>query len=168
MQQNSWNKAGNSGHRTTNQTFSFQQMCGVSWKYAKNVFAFCWPRESMRLCPSRKHWWVFREDGVDGNCYSLSSHCINAQTFVSVSTELNHNRSPWLLDVWQGCVLSPHVFIVYLKWIYSCYQVAESVTVGSCRSTACFLHMIWCCLRFLSRVVSMLLVGMQLCTSKRE
>ena len=31
-------------------------------------------------------------------CYWPSNHCIPAEKFVSVSTELNHNISPWLLD----------------------------------------------------------------------
>jgi len=31
-------------------------------------------------------------------CYWPSSHCIPAQKFVSASGELNHGRSPWMLD----------------------------------------------------------------------
>ena len=35
-------------------------------------------------------------------CYWSSSHCIPAQKFVPVSGELNHNRSPLVLDSDKG------------------------------------------------------------------
>ena len=35
-------------------------------------------------------------------CYWPSSHCIPNQKFVSVSGELNHDRSPLLLDSNKG------------------------------------------------------------------
>jgi len=45
-----------------------------------------------------KIWGVFAEYGVDGR-QMLTVKLLNlAQTFVSVSAELNHNRSPWVLD----------------------------------------------------------------------
>jgi len=47
--------------------------------------------------------------------YWPSSHCIPDQKFVSVSGELNHNRSPLVLDSRQRCVLSLYLFIVYTR-----------------------------------------------------
>jgi len=40
-------------------------------------------------------------------CYWPSSHCIPTKKFVSVSVELNHNRSPWALDINKQCRISP-------------------------------------------------------------
>jgi len=42
-------------------------------------------------------------------------NCIPAQKIVSVSTELNHNRSALALDSDNGGVLSPLLFIVYIR-----------------------------------------------------
>jgi len=39
--------------------------------------------------------------GEMATCYYPSSHCIPDQKFISVSTELNHNCWPWVLDFVQ-------------------------------------------------------------------
>jgi len=66
-------------------------------------------------------------------CYCPSSHCVPAQKFMSVSTELNHNRSPLVVGLRQGCVLSLFLFIVYMNWINCHSRADEGVTVESCR-----------------------------------
>ena len=34
---------------------------------------------------------------------------------------------------WQGCVLSPLLFIVYMNWIDKCSQADECATIGNCK-----------------------------------
>ena len=61
-----------------------------------------------------------------------SNHCILAQKFVSVSVELNHHRSPLVLDSDKGVCCRDSFFIVYVYWIDSYSRVDEGFTVGSC------------------------------------
>ena len=35
--------------------------------------------------------------------------------------------------LWQGCVLSPLLFIVYTNWIDKCSQADECATIGNCK-----------------------------------
>ena len=37
------------------------------------------------------------------------------------------------VGLWQGCVLSPLLFIVYMKWIDKCSQADECATIGNCK-----------------------------------
>jgi len=64
-------------------------------------------------------------------CYWPSNHCLPAQMFVSLSVELNHRRSYFIVDaaLRQCCVLSP-LFIVSMNWMDSHSRVDQGVTVG--------------------------------------
>jgi len=83
-------------------------------------------------------------------CYRPTSHCISVQKFVSVSAELNHNRSSLVLDSDKD-VCCRHSSLAYMNWIYSHSRVDEGVTVGSCRINRLLLRTIWCCLHLLSK-----------------
>ena len=39
------------------------------------------------------------------------------------------NQKSWLRLCWQGCVLSPLLFIVYMNWIDKCSQADECTTI---------------------------------------
>jgi len=76
------------------------------------------------LSTSRKHtteFFVksFGECGVStvltAACYWPSSHCIPAQKFVSASGELNHDRSPLVLDGNNIACCTTFLFIVYIS-----------------------------------------------------
>jgi len=67
------------------------------------------------LCRSRKHTTRFLVNSfgeccgsmlLTAACYWSSSHCVPAQKFVSVSGELNHDRSPLLLDSTKMCAVN--------------------------------------------------------------
>jgi len=59
-------------------------------------------------------------------CYWSSSHCILS----SVPAALSQNRP--VVGLRQGCVLSPLLFIVYVKWMDSHSHVDEGITAGGC------------------------------------
>jgi len=77
-------------------------------------------------------------------CYWLSSHCVPAQKFVSMSGKLNHDRSPLVLDS-DKSVLSPLLIIIYLNWIDSHSRVDEGSQLGAAASTVYFLQTFWHC-----------------------
>ena len=39
------------------------------------------------------------------------------------------------VGLWQGCVLSPLLFIVYMNWIDKCSQADECAVIGNCKLT---------------------------------
>ena len=86
-------------------------------EHAKDVFTcFVDLEKAYNRVPCEKLWGVLREYGVDGRLsLAVKSLYIPAQKFVSVSGELNHDRSPLVLDSRQRCVLPPLLFIVYIS-----------------------------------------------------
>jgi len=64
------------------------------------------------------------------------SLCSCSEVFVRVG---GVKSQPFTVDVgfWQGCVLSPPLFIVYMNWIDSNSRVDEGVTVLSRRINRC-------------------------------
>ena len=79
----------------------------------KHLYMFFLPRGSRWPGPLRNVWRVLQESIAF--CYWTSSHCIPAQKFLSVSAELNHNHSQWMLDsdqnVWCYCSSSQFIRI---------------------------------------------------------
>jgi len=87
------------GRSTTDQIFTLQQIFEKSREYAKEVYTcFVDFKKAYDLVPCEKLWGVLQVYSVDGRCYWPSSHCIPDQKFFSVSGELNHDRSPLVLD----------------------------------------------------------------------
>ena len=143
---------------------TIQTAFSLSSKVSRNLGST--PKTSTHvLSTSRKHTtgFVVKSFGkrcrgmvLSAACYWPSSHCIPAQKFVSVSTELNHNRSLWMLDSKKG-------------WIDIHSRVDADVTVGSCMiKTVCFFRTIWCCLHLLNRVTNMNLIDFLLRAIERE
>jgi len=54
--------------------------------------------------------------GVDARCYWSSSHCIPAQKFVSMSGELNHDRSPLVLDPTRVSTVTASLHSLHQGW----------------------------------------------------
>jgi len=80
----------------------FSRNLGSTPKVSTNVLSTSW-----------KHTTVFLEKNfgeccgrtvltLTAACYWPSSHCIPVQKFVSVSADLNYNRSPWVFDSHRG------------------------------------------------------------------
>ena len=96
------------GRSTIDQIFTLQQIFEKSWEYVKNV-------PTHVLSTSRKHKAGFlvksfgkccRSAVLTAACYWPLSHCIPAQKFVSVSGELNRDRSPLVLDLTRLCAVT--------------------------------------------------------------
>jgi len=66
------------------------------------VRILCRPRESIGSVAPNKTCKCCRSTVLTAACHWPSSHCIPAQTFVSVSGELNHNCSQWVLNSENG------------------------------------------------------------------
>jgi len=86
---------------------------------------FCRPRESMESILPGSSWkalWVlWYKVLTDASCWP-SSNCILAQKIVSVSTEVNHNRSA--LDSGNGVCC--HHSSVYIRALYTTARVPNS------------------------------------------
>jgi len=104
-------------HNTTDKHFTLQRFFQKSWDMPKML--------THVLSTSRKHTIGFlvkifgeccgsRLYGVDGILLLLSSHCIPAPTFVSMSGVINHDRSPLVLDSDKG-VCCHHFSSVYIR-----------------------------------------------------
>jgi len=88
---------------TTEQIFTLQQIIEKSWKPAKDVYTcFVDLGKVYGQVTCEKLWGVLREYGVEGAFCWPPGHCIPARKIVSVSTELNHNRSALVLDSNSG------------------------------------------------------------------
>ena len=92
------------------------------------------------LSTSRKHTARFIVKSLRTACFWPSCHCIPAQKFVSVLAELNHNRSPWMMDSYtRVCAVTTSLHSLYeLDRIDSRNRVDEGVTVMSCRINRLF------------------------------
>jgi len=80
-----------------------------------------------------KLWGVLREYGADDHLlqavksqYSCSDVCVCVG-------KVKPQPFTVLVRLWQGCVLSPRLFIIYMHWIDSNSRVNEGVAVGSCK-----------------------------------
>ena len=99
MPRNNWTKAEwypvRFASRPTGQIFTLQQIFEKSWEYAKDVYtSFVDLEKAYDRVTREKLSGVFRENGVDDRLLlAVKSLCISAQKFLSLSAELNHNRS---------------------------------------------------------------------------
>jgi len=79
----------------TEQISTLQQIFEKSWEHAKDVCTFF-------VDLGKVYGRVSREKLLAGASYWPSTHSISAKKIVSVSTELNHNRSALVLDSDNG------------------------------------------------------------------
>ena len=106
------------GRSTTDRIFTLKQIFEKSWKYGKNLFAcFVNLKKAYDRVPRDKLWKVLQEYGVNGQLLRaiMSFYCRP-----EICVRLNGKQSkPFHVGVglWQGCVLSPLLFIVYMNWI---------------------------------------------------
>ena len=99
MPRNNWTQCGlRPGCSTTDQIFTLQQIFEKSWEYAKDVYTcFVDLEKAYDRVTREKLVECFGKTVLTTACYWPSSHCIPAQKFLSLSAELNHNRSPLVL-----------------------------------------------------------------------
>ena len=121
------------GRSTTDQIFTLHQIFEKSWEYAKaSLHMLCRPLQRFDRFPREKLWgvlWVCWRPPVTGRQ-------VTVLLFRSLCPCRERPKSrPFTEGVGlrQGCVLSPHIFMVwpYIDLIDS--QADEGVTVGSCR-----------------------------------
>ena len=85
--------------------------------------------------PRDQLWRVLQEYGIDGHLLAAIIslyHCSKVCVCVSSNKSKPFNVS---VDLRQGCVLSPLLFIVlaYMNWIDKHSQVDEGITIGASR-----------------------------------
>ena len=122
------------GRSTTDQIFTLKQIFEESWEYGKDLFAWFIDLEKAYDRVSRnKLWKVLREYGVDGQLLrAIKSFYCRPNVCVWVN---NKQSKPFHVGVElrQGCVLSPLLFIVYMNWIDKCSRSDECATIGNCK-----------------------------------
>ena len=115
------------GHSTTDQIFTLKQIFEKSWEYGKDLFAcFVDLEKAYDRVPRDKLWKVLQEYGVNGQLLrAIKSFYCRPEVCVRVNGK---QSKPF-----QGCVLSPLLFIVYMNWIDKCSQADECATIGNCK-----------------------------------
>ena len=126
------------GRSTTNQTFTLRQIFEKSWKYAKDVFT-CFV--DLEKAYDRDFWRMLQEYGIDEHLlmtmkslYCQPEVCVNGKQSKSFHVGVG---------LQQGCVLSPLLFIIYVKWMNKLSRTDEWVTIGSTRLVGYFSQMIF-------------------------
>ena len=122
------------GSSTTDQIFTLKQIFEKSWEYGKDLFAcFVDLEKAYDRVPRDKLWKVLQEYGINGQLlHTIKSFYCRPEVCVRV----NGKQSKLLhvsIRLWQGCVLSPLLFIVYMNWIDKCSQADECATIGNCK-----------------------------------
>ena len=122
------------GRSTTDQVFTLKQIFEKSWEYGKDLFAcFVDLEKAYDRVPRDKLWKVLQEYGVDGQLLrAIKSFYCRPEVCVRVNGK---QSKPFHVGVglWQWCVLSPLLFIVYMNWIDKCSQADECATIGNCK-----------------------------------
>ena len=122
------------GRNTMDQIFTLKQIFEKSWEYGKDLFACFVDLEKACDRVSRdKFWKILREYDVDGQrLRAITSFYCRPEVCVWVNDK---QSKPFHVGVGlrQGCVLSPLLFIVYMKWIDKCSQADECATIGNCK-----------------------------------
>ena len=124
--------------------------------------------KSYERVPREKLWGILLEYGAGGCLLRTVESLHPAQTFVSVSGELNHNRSLWVLDSDKDVCC--HHSSSQSIWIGS-RMTSESTMLALFEDTwsiVYFLMTIWCCLHPLNRVFSMHSSGFLLHETKQK
>ena len=122
------------GRSTTDQIFTLKKIFEKSWEYCYNLFAYFIDFEKAHdLVPRDKLWKVMQKYGVDGQllCAIKLFYCRP-----EVCVQVNGKRSKSFhegVGLWQGGVLSPFLFLVYMNWIDKCRQADECASIGNCK-----------------------------------
>ena len=104
------------GGSTTNQIFTLRQIFEKSWEYAKDVLAcFVDLEKAYNRVPRDKLWRVLQEFGIDGHLL-MAIKPLYCQSVVRVNGKQSKSFHVGV-SLWQGCVLSPLFFIVYMNWM---------------------------------------------------
>ena len=125
---------GHSGFRprssTTDQIFTLKQIFDKSWEYGKYLFACFVDLEKAYDRVPRDKLWRFCVDGQ--LLRAIKWFYSRPEVYVRVNGK---QSKPFHVGVglWQGCVLLPLLFIVYMNWIDKCSQADECATIGYCK-----------------------------------
>ena len=112
------------------QIFTLKQIFEKSWEYGKDLVAcFVDLEKAYDRVPRDKLWKVLQENGVNGQmlCTIKSFYCQP-----EVCVQVNDKQSkPFHVGIrlWQGRILSPLLFIVYMNWIDKCSQADECAMI---------------------------------------
>lgn len=124
-------------HSITDQIFAIQIISEVFSACIRCLRLLCRPRKSIRPLLSRKAFGSFcRRYSVDGNMPLFTKPL---KSYWEVCVRVNNNKlKPFVVSVafqspHQGCVLSPFLFIVFIKWIDGQSRVNECDNAGSCK-----------------------------------
>ena len=122
------------GRSTTDQIFTLKQIFEKSWEYGIHLFAcFADLEKAYDQVPRDKLWKVLQEYGVNDQLLrAIRSFYCRPEVCVRVNGK---QSKPFRMGVglWQGCVLSLLLFIVYMNWIDKCSQANECATIGNCK-----------------------------------
>ena len=122
------------GRSTTDQIFTLKQIFEKPWEYGKDLFAcFVDLEKAYDRVPRDKLWKVLQEYGNNGQLLrAIKSFYCRPEVCVRVNDK---QSKPFHVGVglWQGCVLSPLLFIVHMNWIDKCSQADECATIGNCK-----------------------------------
>ena len=122
------------GRSTTDQIFTLKQIFEKSWEYGKDLFAcFVDLEKAYDRVPWDKLRKVLQEYDVNGQLLGdIKSFYCQQEVCVRVNGK---QSKPFHVGVglWQGCILSPLLFIVYMNWIDKCSQADECATIGNCK-----------------------------------
>ena len=115
---------------TTDQIFTLKQIFEKSWEYGKDLFAcFVDLETAYDRVPRDKLCKVLLEYGVNGQLLrAIKSFYCRPEICVRVNGK---QSKPFHMGVelWQGCIMSPLLFIVYMNWIDKCSQADECSTI---------------------------------------
>ena len=122
------------GRSITNQIFTLKQIFEKSWEYGKDLFAcFVDFEQAYDRVPRDKLRKVLQEYGVNGQLLrAIESFYCRLEVCVRVNGKLS---KPFHASVGlrQGCVLTPHIFIVNMNWIDKSSQADACATIGNCK-----------------------------------
>ena len=115
------------------QIFTLRQIFEKSWENAKDVFAcFADLEKAYDRVPRDKLRRVLQEYGIDGHLL-MAIKSLYCQLEVCVCVNGKQSKSFHMgVDLRQGCVLSPLLFIIYMNWMEKLSRIDECVTIGRC------------------------------------
>ena len=120
--------------------FILRQIFEKSWEYAEDVFAcFVDLEKAYDRVLRDKLWRLLLEYGIDGRLL-IAIKLLYSQPEVCILVNGKQSKSFHVgVGLRQGCVLSPHLFMIYMYWLDKLSQTDEYVTIGRCKLIGCFL-----------------------------